>query len=367
MTRPMDKDQAIKCVVLDIDGVLTDGTTPVSGTDDKRLRFRDLDAIETLRREGLDIGFLTGEPEQSAGAVVERCGGGAAVYGAKNKRDGLVELLQQMNVEPDTVCYVADSDRDAPAMKDVGLALAPADASGDVRRAADLVLSTPGGEGVVAEVAEIVLSDGLTRASVLADVEHVEREIQSGREVLGAFGSTMAEPIAQLAQFLWRRLRRGATLFLFGNGGSAVMSQHAAAELVGRFRRERNPLEAVCLNADTAVLTSLANDYGYEAVFSRQLRGLGRAGDVAFAMSTSGTSNNVVHALKTGHDMGLHTVLLTGDREHVDEHVDWCLKVPSQDTARIQELHLLTWHVICDLLEQRMAPSGSARPSDTDR
>lgn len=360
MKPPVDNGKPILCVVFDIDGVLTDGTTPVRGRESKRLHFRDLDAIGALRRAGIEVAFLTGESRDVAQEVVDRCGGGPAVYQAKEKRAGIVAIMDSLEVEPDRVCFVGDSERDVPAMREVALALAPSDASDAARHAADHVLSAKGGSGVAAEVAAIVIEGADSRASVAADAEHARSEARVLKSSLGQFVSQTTEGVAKLAAFLHRRLSRGGAILLFGNGGSAVMSQHAAAELVGRFRRERRPFRAVCLNADSAVLTAVSNDYGYEASFGRQIRALGRTGDVAFAMSTSGTSRNVVEALNLSRELGLHTVLLTGDHDLDDRIADFCINVPSRDTARIQELHLLTWHLICDLLEKRSSSAEVA-------
>jgi len=347
----------IECLVLDIDGVLTDGSTVIGPQAKKMLHLRDLDAIGTLKRAGLKIGFLTGEPETEAGEVVERCGGDAAVYDAKDKAAGLAMLLAELEVGTGSVCYVGDADRDVPALKAVSLALAPADASVAARAVSDVVLSARGGKGVVEEAVALILLGLDSGGTRQRDTRHLESEVDSAQQALTEFHDRVIGQIADLADILRRRLELGATLFLFGNGGSAVMSQHAAAELVGRFRRERDPIRAVCLNTDTAILTSLANDYGYDNTFDRQIRALGRPGDVALAMSTSGSSENVLQALRSSRELGLVSILLTGDHQLEPLPVDFCLKMPSKDTARIQELHLLTWHLICDLLEHpRMVP-----------
>lgn len=153
--------------------------------------------------------------------------------------------------------------------------------------------------------------------------------------------------------------RRGGTLFSFGNGGSAADAQHLAAEMVGRFRRERGPLPAVALTVDSSALTSIGNDYGFSEIFSRQLHGLARPGDVAVGFSTSGTSENVVSALAAARRLGVRTVLLTGavTRPEVADH---CLAVPSTTTARIQEMHLVLLHLISELVDSWAADSWAA-------
>ena len=163
-------------------------------------------------------------------------------------------------------------------------------------------------------------------------------------------GST---PVLDAAAAIVDALKRGSTLLIFGNGGSASDAQHAAAELVGRFERERPGLAAVALTTDLSVLTSVANDYGFDRVFARQVEALGRAGDVAFGISTSGTSRNVVAALETARARGLQTVALTGrDGGAAGRAAGIHINVPSDSTARVQEVHRTMLHVICDIVER---------------
>jgi D-sedoheptulose 7-phosphate isomerase len=148
-------------------------------------------------------------------------------------------------------------------------------------------------------------------------------------------------------------LGRGGTLLLFGNGGSAADAQHVAAELVGRFQRERRALAAIALTVDSSVLTSIANDYSYDRVFARQIEALGHMGDVALGISTSGRSASVVDALVAARTGGLKTIALTGrDGGAVGAAADIHINVASSSTARVQEVHRTLLHVICDLVER---------------
>lgn len=163
--------------------------------------------------------------------------------------------------------------------------------------------------------------------------------------------------IAIAAEAIIRSLRNGGRVFFFGNGGSASQSQHLAAELVGRFHADRRPLAAIALTENTASLTAISNDYNYEAVFARQLEGLGRTGDVAIGLSTSGRSANVVAALAAARRLGLTTIGLTaGDGGTIAGLCDVCLCVPSATTPRIQEAHLLIGHTICELVDAAFLP-----------
>ena len=147
-------------------------------------------------------------------------------------------------------------------------------------------------------------------------------------------------------------LRAGGKILACGNGGSAADAQHLSAELVGRFREERQALAAIALTADTALLTALGNDYGYERVFARQVEGLAQRGDVLMAFSTSGNSANVVQAAQTAHRLGCTVVGFTGARGgELAGHADVLLKAPSNTVARIQEVHTLCIHVLCESLD----------------
>ena len=150
-------------------------------------------------------------------------------------------------------------------------------------------------------------------------------------------------------------LGAGGKLLTFGNGGSAADAQHMAAELVGRFMRERRGLAAIALTADTSTLTSVANDNGFERVFVRQIEALGRAGDVALGVSTSGASPNVVQAIETANRLGLRTIALTGqDGGAVGRAASIHINVPETSTPRIQEVHRTVIHAICELIERSL-------------
>jgi D-sedoheptulose 7-phosphate isomerase len=140
-----------------------------------------------------------------------------------------------------------------------------------------------------------------------------------------------------------------------GNGGSAADAQHLAGELVNRFGFERPGLSAIALTTDTSVITSISNDYGFEKLFSRQIQALGKKGDVLIALSTSGNSSNIIEGIKEAKKAGIFTIGLTGSSGGIMSDVcDLCLKVPSDDTPRIQEAHILIGHIICSLIENSL-------------
>ncbi len=168
----------------------------------------------------------------------------------------------------------------------------------------------------------------------------------------------LAAPIARGIELMAGALRAGGKILACGNGGSAADAQHFAAELVNRFERERAPLAGLALTTDSSALTSIANDYSYEKVFEKQLRALGRKGDLLLAISTSGNSANVVAAMRAARDIGLRIVALTGNgggrmaAELAAEDVHVC--VPHQRTMRIQEVHLLVLHCLCDGIDSQL-------------
>lgn len=165
----------------------------------------------------------------------------------------------------------------------------------------------------------------------------------------------LVSTVAKVSELLADALRRGNKVLLFGNGGSAADAQHIAAELVGRFAFERRALPALALSVNSSCVTAIGNDYGFDRVFSRQLEALGRQGDVAFGISTSGKSPNVALALSVARKMEIHTVALTGRSGGIlRENAEHCICVPSDETPRIQECHILIGHIISELVEREV-------------
>ncbi len=167
---------------------------------------------------------------------------------------------------------------------------------------------------------------------------------------------TLAPVITAIAERLIDVLRGGGKVMFCGNGGSAADSQHLAAELEGRFLIDRRPFAAVALTTNTSSLTAIGNDFGFEAVFERQVRGLGRANDALIAISTSGNSANVLRALQAAREIGLVTIGLTGSTGgKMAPLCDLSLRIPSPSTPRIQEMHILAGHIVCDIVERALA------------
>ena len=189
-------------------------------------------------------------------------------------------------------------------------------------------------------------------------VERVRAHFTASAELKLAAAEPMAPLIARAAELMTGALLADGRILACGNGGSAADAQHFAAELVGRFERERPGLPAIALTTDTSLLTAVANDYAFEQVFAKQVRALGRRGDVLLAFSTSGNSPNVIEAIAAAHEHEMHVVALTrkgggriGELLGADD-VHLC--VPHSRTARIQEVHLLTLHCLCDAIDQAL-------------
>lgn len=183
----------------------------------------------------------------------------------------------------------------------------------------------------------------------------VHAQLDAHVDLIRRVRADLSPAILSLADELAAVLSRGRSLLVFGNGGSAADAQHFAAEIVGRFKRERSAWPAVALTTDTSILTAIGNDYGFDRVFSRQVEALARPDDLVLGISTSGNSENVRQALVTARRIGCRTAALLGrDGGVIREIVDIPIVIPSDDTPRIQEAHSLIIHIVCDLVEKTL-------------
>jgi D-sedoheptulose 7-phosphate isomerase len=185
----------------------------------------------------------------------------------------------------------------------------------------------------------------------------VRDRIQSSIDVKQALlqDSAFHDLVAQVAMQIVKSLRAGGKVFFFGNGGSAADAQHLAAEFTGRYLKERRALPALALHANTSSLTAIGNDYGFDFVFARQLEALGKEGDVAIGISTSGNSANVIRAMEIAKSKSIYTVALVGaSGGAMRKLADCALCIPSEETPRIQECHILAGHLICEIVEQML-------------
>ena len=182
--------------------------------------------------------------------------------------------------------------------------------------------------------------------------ENLEQSIAVKRQAI----TENIEAVVQGAQMMAECLASGHKILIFGNGGSAADAQHIAAEFVNRFQIERSPLAAIALTTDSSIITSIGNDYGFDDIFSKQIRALGRKDDIAWGISTSGNSKNVIRAMDTAKNMNLRTLGMTGKGGELAKRAETVFTVASDVTARIQETHMTVAHIWCDLVDRILFP-----------
>lgn len=183
--------------------------------------------------------------------------------------------------------------------------------------------------------------------------KRIEESIQTKQQILG--NDALLNSILSAANVIIEKIKAGGSVYFCGNGGSAADAQHLAAELSGRFYFDRQPLSADALHCNTSFLTAVANDYSYDVIYSRLISGLGRNGDALVGLSTSGNSKNIVNAFNKAKEMGIYTIGLTGSKGGDMKSVaDSCICIPSDDTPRVQESHIMVGHIICEIIESTL-------------
>ncbi len=186
-------------------------------------------------------------------------------------------------------------------------------------------------------------------------MNEIEKELRESIDVKQSLLAGSISTIEEMARITVRCLRSGNTVYLIGNGGSAADAQHIAGEMVGRFERDRKALPVLALTTDTSVITAIANDYGYDRCFERQVEAFVKDGDMVIGISTSGNSEGILRAIRRAREKGAVTMGLTGqDGGDLKGLVDVCLQVPSQNTPRIQECHAMVGHILCSIVEKEL-------------
>ena len=352
----------IKMLVFDIDGVITDGKRYINNSGEtKSLSLKDLDAIHQLQESGYIVGCISGENTGFSKEFVRIASLEQTRLGCKEKDIALREMAEQNGLSIDTVCYVGDGKYDVPALEMAGLSLCPADAIDEVKQVADRVLTRKGGDGCIAEIWTL-----FTARNYRNEKDRKEQNaaiMQRMHEHLSILTDLMKNRncishIEEAASMIVDCYKQNGRVLICGNGGSAADAQHLVGELVGRFYLERRALDAEALTTNTSVITSLANDYDYNMIFARQVEAKASQGDVLIGITTSGTSKNVRQAFVKARQCGVHTILMTGkisaDAEILPD-TDCLIEVPALDTPRIQEMHILIGHIICELVERETA------------
>jgi D-sedoheptulose 7-phosphate isomerase len=184
----------------------------------------------------------------------------------------------------------------------------------------------------------------------------VKQAIQTHRKLVDVLEQTGIDAVVQMSEAIIDCFKNGGRLYLCGNGGSASDCQHIAGEMVGRFRRERKALPVVALSTDTSILTSVGNDYGFEEIFRRQVEGLVEKGDILWALSTSGTSANILAAVRLAKEKGAKVLAFTGrSNSELEKMADLCLCINCPQTSSAQEIHQVAYHIICELVESQLS------------
>jgi len=346
----------IELVIFDIDGVLTDGSLFVNpqGQEQKRINIKDIDAIFELKRRGYHLAAVTGEKTEIVEYFERRFPWDRFYCGCKQKLQTLRKLCAELGFSMEQTAYIGDGKYDLEVLPHVGLSVCPADAVREAQLAADVVLQKAGGEGCIWELLSILEIDRQPEHPIhyfwarMAEHQLIFKKMASDQ--------ALAEKIMAVGQAVTERMRQQGQLFLCGNGGSAADAQHIAAEFVGRFYRERPALCAEALTVNTSILTAIGNDYGYERIFVRQLEAKAKAGDILIGISTSGTSKNILEALRYSKQEGLLTVILTGGHSspELNEVCHYVLNIPSEITPRVQEAHIFLGHLWAEFVEHAL-------------
>jgi D-sedoheptulose 7-phosphate isomerase len=361
---------APKLIVYDFDGVLTNNRVWVdqAGVESVACNRGDGWWINQLRKQGYEQVILTTEENPVVLARARKLSL-PVVVAPVDKKPALEELARKHAVGLESVVYVGNEMNDYACMSAVGFPMAPSDAHPAILGLARVRLPEAGGAGVVRHLHDWLAARGWEAASATFDsrptekastaaFERVRDRISESIRVKQALLEDTAciEMIERMGRAAASALRAGGKVLLAGNGGSFADSMHIAAEFVSKLAVDRNPLPAIALGCSNSNLTAIGNDYGYEHVFARELKALGRQGDVFFAISTSGNSPNILRAVEAAREEGLSVFAWSGQTGGKLAELCPTLRVPSRDTGRIQESHILVGHLVCELAEASFLP-----------
>lgn len=350
----------IKLVVLDIDGVITDGSVIIDtqGNEQKKINLKDVDAIFELHKEGYKLAAITGENTPIVAYFKKRFPWDYFYQNHKHKTEAMDELAASEHITVQDICYVGDGKYDIEPLRYAGLGVCPGDAIDRAKEAADIILQNAGGQGCLWELIQILREQNDAEMPEnyfyqrLAEHANIFKLMASDQKLMG--------DVMKVSGHICEAMKKNGQLFLCGNGGSAADAQHIAAEFVSRFFKERKGLPAEALSTNTSILTAIGNDYSYEQVFARQMEAKAKAGDILIGISTSGKSKNVLEALRYAHKNGVMTVMLMGDHTNPElgDFCDYVIKVPSKITPRIQEAHIFIGHTMAEYVEYQLFGGG---------
>lgn len=354
----------IRLLAIDIDGVLTDGKI-YSGDVEREMKslcFKDFDTLSDLRYNEIKLAIITGEDNSFTNLVEEKFAPIFMYKGCKNKLEAVKKIAEDGGYSLSEIAYIGDGKYDVETLKNVGLSFAPSDSITDARKSADIVLECSAGEGCLRQAFDHVLEYNRKQRvdcqiNALNELNEIDSILGLHIELVNKVltDNNLKRAIGDCVEVITDCFSNGGQLLLCGNGGSAADAQHIATEFVSRFYMERRALNAEALTVNTSSITAIANDYDYDKVFARQMEAKGKEGDVIIGISTSGTSKNVIKALESARGLGIRTIAFVGMKNKLaSEYADIVVSVPSECTPRIQEMHIMIGHIVCEQVEKRL-------------
>lgn len=346
----------IELVVLDIDGVITDGSVIVDsqGHEQKQINLKDIDGIFELHRRGFKLAAITGEDTEIVNYFEKRFPWTYFYRGNTTKSETMQQIEKETGISRSQICYVGDGKYDVEPLAYAGLGLCPANAIDRAKNAADIVLQNDGGKGCIWELVFLLEKYNDPNSRHHYFFERLEEHTNLFKKL--ASDQQLTNTVMEIGDQILHSLQNGGALYLCGNGGSAADAQHIATEFVSRFYKERPGMNAEALSVNTSTITAVGNDYSFSRVFSRQLEAKAKPGDVLIGISTSGASKNVLEALRYAKANGIVSALLMGgfEKPEREEEADYVVRVPSLITPRIQEAHIFIGHLLAEYIESRM-------------
>lgn len=343
-------------MVFDIDGVITDGTVIINeqGMEQKKVNLKDIDAIFEIHRRGFKLAAITGENTEIVAYFEKRFPWDYFYKGVKQKTEKIIEMEKYAECLPEEICYVGDGKYDVEPLSYVGLGICPADAIDRVKAVSNVILQAGSGKGCLWELIDILQDYNNKKCPNYYFYKRLLEHDCILKKMASDVGMTTI--IMQLAERILYAFTHNGQLFLCGNGGSAADAQHIATEFVSKFYKERPAMNAEALTVNTSTLTAIGNDYGFERIFVRQLEAKATERDILIGISTSGTSKNVLEALRYAKKRGIVTAMLTGSHEvpELKTVCDYLIQVPSKITPRVQEAHIFIGHTLAEYVEYKM-------------
>lgn len=346
----------IQLIVFDIDGVITDGSVIIdaNGNEQKKINLKDIDAIFELHRRGYTLAAITGEDTNIVDYFEKRFPWSYFYRGNKTKKETMQLIEADTKIKRENICYIGDGKYDVEPLQYAGLGICPANAIDRARNAASIILQNNGGAGCLWEIISILEQYNNPDCAQNYFFQRLEEHTDIFKML--ASDRKLTDKVMQIGDELVSIFRNDGGLYLCGNGGSAADAQHIATEFISRFYKERPGLNAEALSVNTSTLTAIGNDYSFERVFTRQLEAKAKKGDMVIGITTSGTSKNVIEAIRYARKHGIKTVLLMGDYDNpeITDVAEYIIKIPSLITPRIQEAHIFIGHVIAEYVEHKM-------------